>query len=91
MEYLLTEDEYEKLTSRLNASVNEVTSNIEQDLQMVCTMVAEKAELPSTITFGSETTVNGCPLRDFPSNSAALCDDCLAKDLCPSKMKRWSK
>lgn len=78
MQILLTQEEYESLTTQArNASV-EIT---EFQLQGLCSRLATLEMMSRGIS-----CVNGRPRGNF-----AYCDDCPCRNECPSKDKEFSK
>lgn len=87
MQYLLTEIEYQKLKeARLAEEIME-----QSKLQEFCTLAAKHipVEKPWHHDESQRLSPWGCIL-DKDVNTG-YCDGCPVSEICPSKMKRWSK
>lgn len=85
MQYLLTEQEYQKLTQD-SKNKNKISRNVLQDL---CTKVADHMPIKWSWGEGKETPKPwGCILT---IKSEWYCDDCPVHDMCPNTDKHHSK
>lgn len=85
MQYILTEDEYQKL---LNTGKKREDLN-QKELQDFCTRVAN--ELPIKFWNNKEAKPWGCLLTYGGQDQEWYCDECPAQDVCPYPYKEWSK
>lgn len=87
MQFILNEEEYKDLTS----SANKKIPISKEDLQKLCTDLA--IHKPVKFWGREEMGIWGCILIDSSESdkSAPYCDECPAKEFCPSTMKDWSK
>jgi hypothetical protein len=82
MQYILTEEEYQKLKEVKSAK--ELVEK--KKLQDFCTMVCNT--LPILFWNNKEPRIWGCGLT---SDHEHYCDCCPSQEICPSEYKHWSK
>lgn len=84
MQYLLTEQEFENL----NIRTNKVESENKEQLQRLCTLVAD----PMLITLPWDKDGKKIPWTCILTNAhQEYCDCCPVSTDCPSPYKNWSK
>lgn len=88
MQYILSEEEYRKLTNnRINAlEARRQLTSLENKLQTLCTKVAN--EMPIMFWDNTKPQPWGCILS---KDCEWYCDECPVKDICPSDAKTFSK
>lgn len=85
MQFLLTNEEYRKLLSELEAA--KVARK--ETVQKLCTMVADNMPVPRPWADDKTPAPWGCILSD--ATDPGYCDDCPVSDDCPNDYKKWSK
>lgn len=84
MQYILTQEEYDKLTK-----ANQAVLNLSKEkLQVLCTKIADT--MPINLEWGGQNPKPWqCILTaDFEYHT---CDCCPVQDICPNEAKEWSK
>lgn len=84
MQYLLTEEEYQKL--KKSAEKPPITKATKEELLKFCKMVAEN--LPIDLYGDGELSPWGCIID---SEDEHVCDLCPSRMICPYEYKEWSK
>lgn len=83
MQYILTQEEYDKL----NQKVKDVEKSNYQTILDLCQMVSDNMIIG--VSWSKEKEPWGCILTKGEDNW--YCDECPVKKVCPYKYKNWSK
>ena len=86
MQYLLTEEEFKKLTHQKRARKQAIAN----ELQALCTMAAMHIPVPRPWAKDKTPAPWGCILGPREQNPG-YCDDCPAQKVCPHDGKEWSQ
>lgn len=84
MQYLLTQEEYNKLQNEA-ARGRELPSD--EELQKLCTEIADT--MPVVVMYRDKPSPWGCILTR--RRGEWYCDECPVKTICPNKEKEYSK
>lgn len=89
MQYILTQEEYANLRCAQSASLHASMA----ELQELCTAAANHVPVPTPDWAGGDNTPEPWGCRNDPNsnNYDGYCDNCPAKNICPSMDKEFSK
>lgn len=84
MMYILTQEEYDKLTTERKYEI-EMSKDA---LQKLCTKIAN--ETPAFVNHKGQKVPWSCILNDNEISGMGYCDGCLVQEICPYEFKEWS-